>query len=58
MRKPQISASVTNELQTAIKEEAKRNSRSFSEMVEILLQQSINERERIRQKNKRRQEAN
>jgi len=58
MRKPQISASISAELQEAINEEAKRDSRSFSEMIGILLAQAIRERERQRAKNKKRQTEN
>lgn len=57
MRKPQISASVDEKLRTAVEEEAKRDNRSFSEMVEILLSQSIKERERQRNKRRKSSEA-
>jgi hypothetical protein len=53
MRKPQISASVSQEVQEAVNQEAKRDNRSFSETVELLLQQAIKERERQRNKNRR-----
>jgi hypothetical protein len=54
MRKPQISASLEPELVEIIKDEAKKDNRSFSEMVEMLLRQAIKERERTRAKNARR----
>jgi hypothetical protein len=50
MRKPQISASVDQEVQDAVKVEAEKDNRSFSETVEILLRQALKERERSRLK--------
>lgn len=50
----QICATVPVSLRTAVKEESDRDSRSFSEMVGILLTQAIKERERQRSKNKKR----
>lgn len=49
----QISATVPMELKASVKSEADRDSRTFSEMVGILLNQAIKERERSRAKSKK-----
>jgi hypothetical protein len=46
----QICATVRNELRKSIQEIADRDDRSFSEMVSILLNQAVKERERQRLK--------
>jgi hypothetical protein len=50
----QISATIDKSLFDSVKEEAVRDSRSFSEMVGILLSAAIKERERQRAKSKKR----
>jgi hypothetical protein len=47
----QISATISDELHSKILDEKKRDCRSFSQEVELLLSNAIKERERQRQKN-------
>jgi hypothetical protein len=49
-KKVQIFASIAEDLSNQIKEEAQRDSRTFSQMVAILLQQAIKEKTRKRAK--------
>lgn len=54
----QISATIAKDLKKSITEEAERDSRSFSQTVEILLAQAVRERERQRVKRKRTTQEN
>ena len=51
-QKPQVSASIPDELHTNITELAQKEGRSISSMVAILLQAAVNERNR-KKKNKK-----
>lgn len=50
MRNPQLSATVSTELFRQVEELAKKDSRSVSEMVFILLQYAVKEKTRLRKR--------
>jgi hypothetical protein len=51
-QKPQVSASIQDELYQSIKDMADREGRSISSMVAILLQAAVKERERNKKRRK------
>lgn len=51
-QKPQVSASIADELYQSIKDMADREGRSISSMVAILLQAAVKERERNKNRKK------
>lgn len=53
----QISATISDDLHSKIVEEARRDNRSFSNEVELLLENATKERERQRNKNANRKKS-